>query len=161
MSEPTADLADQPPRKIAPNPRLSGWGLTFGLLAACLIPLAGLSLYATFYGRAASRSLPVEVTLDRQTVVAPNGQGGMLVDVVVVRNLADHEIPNLTVNLNGQYFLYRDSPLQKGETLVLPQAIFMTKANQRFTPGRYPILEVTVTGRLPSNARGVKETHFE
>ncbi|EMI19367.1 hypothetical protein RMSM_03703 [Rhodopirellula maiorica SM1] len=161
MTESQSNLADQPPRKIAPNPKLSGLGLTLALLAVCLFPLAGLSLYATFYGRAASRSLPVEVSLDRRTVVAPNGQGGLLTDVVVIINTADHDIPNLTVNLNGQYFLYRDSPLQKGETLVLPQSIFMTKANQRFVPGRYPITEVTVTGRLPSNARGVTEVHFE
>ena len=146
--------------RIAPAPQLSGTGLTLSLIAVCLFPLVGLSLYATLYGRAASKPLPVSVSLGQDIVESPSGEGGVLTEVVVIENLSEHHIPNLTVDLNGQYFLYRDSPLGKGETLTLPQAIFMTKANQRFVPGRYPITEVTVTGRLPSNARGVTETQF-
>ncbi|WP_146530049.1 hypothetical protein [Novipirellula artificiosorum] len=161
MSQPPTHAVDQPPRSIAPVRQLSSRAFTVALLAVCIAPLAGLSLYATLYGRAAEKKLPVEIMLDRQVLKTPGAEGGVLVDVVVIKNLADFDIPNLTIDLNGQYFLYRDSALQQGETLVLPQSIFMTKANQRFAPGRYPITAVTVTGKLPSNARGVTETNFE
>ncbi len=130
------------------------------LLAVCLLPLVSLSLYAVLFGRAAEHKLPVEVKLDRRFVETRDGGGAVLTDVVVVESLADFEITNVTLDLNGQYFLYQDSPLQVGETLVLPQQIFATKANQRFVPGRYPIDDVTVTGRLPSGARGVTEVPF-
>jgi len=153
-------LADQPPRSIAPVAQLSSKAFTLALLTVCILPLAGLTLYATLYGRAAEKKLPVEVSIEQRVLPLPSGERGSLVDVVVIRNLADFDIPNVTIDLNGQYFLYRDPPLEKDETLVLPQTIFMTKANQRFVPGRYPITEVTVTGKLPSNARGVTESHF-
>ncbi|WP_146404394.1 hypothetical protein [Planctomycetes bacterium CA13] len=161
MPESETDPTTLPPRSIAPVARLSPRALTIALLVVCIAPLAGLSLYATLYGRAAEKSLPVEISLDRQVMQSPGAQGGLLVDVVVIKNLAEFDIPNLTINLNGQYFLYRDPPLEKGETLVLPQGIFMTKANQRFAPGRYPITEVTITGKLPSKARGVTEINFD
>ncbi|TWU43746.1 hypothetical protein Q31b_12760 [Novipirellula aureliae] len=153
-------LADQPPRSIAPVPQLSSKAFTLALLAVCIIPLAGLTLYATLYGRAAEKKLPVEVAIEQRVLPMPSGERGALVDVVVIKNLADFDIPNVTIDLNGQYFLYRDPPLAKAETLVLPQSVFMTKSSQRFAPGRYPITEVTVTGKLPSNARGVTEMHF-
>ena len=152
--------ADDTPRSIAPSPQLSGRGLLLLLLLVSLLPLISLSVYAIFFGRAADRDLPVAVTLDRQPVTALGDRGTVLTDVVVIENLAGHEIPNLTVNLNGQYFLYQNSPLAVEETLVVPQQIFKTKANQVFVPGRYPIDEVTVTGRLPSGARGVAEVQF-
>ena len=148
------------PRSIAPTPRLSGSGLLWLLLLVSLLPLISLSVYAVFFGRAADRDLPVEVALDKKPVTAMGNQGTVITDVVVIKNLADHAIPNLTVNLNGQYFLYQNSPLGIEETLVLPQQIFKTKANQVFVPGRYTIDEVTVTGKLPSGARGVAEVQF-
>ncbi len=160
LTESSEAVGQTAPQKLAPTPKLSGTALTIALLTVSILPLAGISLYATLYGRAAEKPLPVEVQLDRQLVIDESGQGGLVTDVVVIKNLSEHPIPNLTVDLNGQYFLYRDSPLGENETLVLPQAIFMTKANQRFTPGRYPITDVTVTGRLPSNARGVTEVAF-
>ncbi len=146
--------------RIAPTATLSGRGLLMLLLAVCLFPLISLSLYAVLFGRAAQHTLPVQVLLDRRFVETRDGDGAVLTEVVVIENLADFDIPNLTLDLNGQYFLYQDSPLQAGETLVLPQQIFATKANQRFVPGRYPIDEVTVTGKLPSGARGVSEVLF-
>tara|TARA_R110002049_G_scaffold2750_2_gene21565 strand:+ start:383896 stop:384405 length:510 start_codon:yes stop_codon:yes gene_type:complete len=152
--------SDDAPRSIAPAPQLSGRGLLWLLLLVSLLPLVSLSVYAIFFGRAADRELPVEVVLDKRPVDALGQRGSILTDVVVIKNLADHAIPNLTVNLNGQYFLYQNSPLAVDETLVLPQQIFKTKANQVFVPGRYPIDEVTVTGRLPSGARGVAEVPF-
>lgn len=154
-------LAHQPPRSISPAPRLSGKALTAALLAACLLPLLAISIYAALFGRAADHDLPVRVKLDRRPVDAMGSQGAVLADVVVIENLARHEIPNVTIDLNGQYFLYQNSPLAVGETLVLPQTVFSTKSNQRFEPGLYPITEVTVTGRLPSGARGVAEVPFD
>lgn len=154
------DSSKDAPRSIAPTPRLSGRGLLLLLLLVSLLPLVSLSVYAIFFGRAADHDLPVEVLLDKRPVNAIADQGSVLTDVVVVKNLAEYSIPNLTINLNGQYFLYQNSPLEISETLVLPQQIFKTKANQTFVPGRYSIDEVTVTGRLPSGARGVAEVRF-
>jgi len=148
------------PLSIAPTPQLSGRGLLWLLLLVSLLPLVSLSVYAIFFGSAADRSLPVEVSLDKRAVSSLGDRGAVLTDVVIIDNLADHPIPNLTVNLNGQYFLYQDAPLDVAQSLVLPQQIFKTKANQVFVPGRYPIEAVTVTGRLPSGARGVAEVHF-
>lgn len=149
-----------PPRSIAPTPRLGGWGLTLALLATCLVPLTGLSLYAVFFGRAADRPLPVRITVDRVPIETADGRAAVLTDVIRIENLADHAIPNVTADLNGQYFLYRDSPLTPGETIIIPQNVFATKSNQRFAPGRYPIEVIHVTGRLPSGARGVAEATF-
>ena len=150
----------RPPRSIAPTPRLGGWGLTLALLATCLVPLTGLSLYAVFFGRAADRPLPVRITIDRVPIETADGRAALLTDVIRIENLADHAIPNVTADLNGQYFLYRDSPLSVGETIIIPQNVFATKSNQRFAPGRYPIEVIHVTGRLPSGARGVAEAQF-
>lgn len=161
MSTTDEPLTHRPPRSIAPAPRLSGWALTLALLAACLVPLTALSLYAIFFGRAADKPLPVRVTLDHRPLETADGRGALLTAVVVIENLADHPIPNMTADLNGQYFLYRDSPLDVGQTIVVPQNVFATKSNQRFVPGRYPITEVNVTGRLPSGARGISITQPE
>lgn len=160
LNRPDVDDAHRPPKSLAPTPRLSGWGLTLALLATCLIPLTALSIYAAYFGRAADKPLPVRVTLDRRPVETVGGEGALVTDVVTIENLSETAIPNVTADLNGQYFLYRDSPLEVGETIVIPQNVFATKSNQRFVPGRYPITEVTVTGRLPSGARGVSEVAF-
>ena len=126
-----------------------------------LLPLAGLSLYAIYFGKAADKPLPVRIELDRRPIQAAHSRGAVVTDVVVIENLSDRSIPNLTADLNGQYFLYRSSPLGPGETLVLPQMIFKTKSNQTFNPKTYPVTEVTVTGRLPSGARGVTQVPFD
>lgn len=140
-----------------PAPTLSGRGLTTLLLLACLLPLLVLSLYAIFHGRASDKPLPVDVEVGTRPVELASGEGSILADVVVVKSKAEFPIPNLTLDLNGQYFLYQDRPLEPGEELVLPQQIFMTKSNQPWVPGRYRLNEVNVTGRLPSGARGVLE----
>ena len=140
-----------------PAPTLTGRGLTALLLLACLLPLLVLSLYAIFYGRASDTPLPVDVEVGKRPVAMASGEGSVLADVVIVTNKTDFAIPNLTLDLNGQYFLYQDRPLEPGEELVLPQQIFMTKSNQPWVPGRYRLTEVNVTGRLPSGARGVLE----
>lgn len=150
----------QPPRSIAPAPRLSGRGLFLALGAVCLFPLITLSIHAVIFGKASEHGLPVEVIVDRRPLPTVDGSQQLMTDVVVVRSSVDFEIPNLTINLNGQYFLYQNSPLLPGEELIVRQAAFATKSNQRWVPGRYPLTDVTVTGRLPSGARGVTEVTY-
>lgn len=155
------ELAHLPSPRIAPTPRLSSRGLFIALGMTCILPLTALSIYAAVFGRAIQNTLDVQVTLERELVPTVNGSGAIPTDVVQIRNMTGHDVPNLTVDLNGQYFMYQDSPMAKGETITLPQNIFATKSNQRFVPGRYPIEDVTVTGRLPSGARGVTEVRFD
>jgi hypothetical protein len=145
---------------LRPEPKLSGRGLTTALLLACFLPLAGLSIYAIIVGGAFDKPLPVEVEVGKRMVPIAEGGGAVLADVVIIRNLSDHDIPRLTIDLNGQYFLHQDKPLTVGEELVLPQAIFSTKSNQRWNPGDYPLKEINVTGQLPTKGRGVLEVNF-
>ncbi|MEM6366555.1 MAG: hypothetical protein AAF745_19165, partial [Planctomycetota bacterium] len=130
------------------------------LISACLLPLSSLSIYAVVAGKAIEQTLPVAITIDRRPLPTINGQGRVLEDVLVVESEAEFDIPNVTMNLNGQYFLYQDKPLAAGETLVVRQAAFATKSNQYWVPGRYAITKVLVTGRLPSGARGVTEVLY-
>lgn len=154
------DSAFEPPRSIAPGPKLSTRGLFSALAAVCLLPLISLSLYAILYGKASEHLLPVSILVDRLPLPTTDGKAQVLEDVVVIENEADFPITNVTANLNGQYFLYQDKPLAVGETLVVRQAAFATKSNQRWVPGRYRIDEITVTGKLPSGARGVTEVTY-
>lgn len=122
----------------------------------------GLSVYALFPESVDGPSLPVAVHLDRQPVETANGTGAVVTEVVVISNLSDHDIPKLTLDINGQYLLFRDSPLGRGETLVLPQRVFTDKrSSQRFNPSKYAVEDVLVTGQLPSGARGVTKFAFE
>ncbi|MGV3482967.1 MAG: hypothetical protein ACO1RT_00970 [Planctomycetaceae bacterium] len=146
---------------IAPAPRLSGRAFTFLLVAACLVPLMGLSVYATFFGRASDAVLPVEVGVGKEPVEAAGGQGAVLTDILWLESHSATDLTNVTLDINGQYYLYRQSPLRAGERLVLPQQIFSTKSSQRWVPGRYPITEITVTAKLPSGRRGVKTFEFD
>ena len=154
MTETTVEIAPPTARQRL-EPRLSSRGLTLALLAACLLPLISLSIYAIIVGGTRDKPLPVIVEIGRRPDPVPDGSGAVLTEVVIIRNLADFEIPRLTIDLNGQYFLHREKPLEIGEELVLPQQIFSTKSNQRWQPGTYPITEINVTGQLPSRARGV------
>ena len=147
--------------KTRPEPKLSGRGLTLALLLACILPLSGLSIYAVIAGGAFDKPLPVEVEIERRALPVASGEAAMMEDVLVLRNMSEHEIPRLTIDINGQYFLHQEKPLGAGEELVLRQAAFATKANQFWVPGRYPITEVNVTGQLPSRARGVLEVAYE
>jgi hypothetical protein len=158
--EPQDDPRFESPRSIAPAPRLSARGLFLALGAVCLFPLITLSVYAIVFGKASEYKLPVAVLVDRRPLPTVDGKAQVLDDVVVIQSQVDFDIPNVTVNLNGQYFLYQDKPLAAGEELVVRQAAFATKSNQRWVPGRYPLDEITVTGKLPSGARGVTEVQF-
>lgn len=146
---------------IAPTRRLSPRLLTLLLLMTCLVPLVALSGYAAMFGKASDTALDVDVTVAREPVEAVGGQGAILTEVIVIHNRTAHELPNLTVDINGQYFLYRQSPILPGERLVLPQQIFSTKSNQRWVPGRYAITEINVTAKLPSGRRGVKVIRYD
>jgi hypothetical protein len=146
---------------IAPTRRLSPRVLTLLLLMTCLVPLVALSGYAAMFGKASDTALDVDVTVAREPVEAVGGQGAILTEVIVIHNRTAHELPNLTVDINGQYFLYRQSPILPGERLVLPQQIFSTKSNQRWVPGRYAITEINVTAKLPSGRRGVKVIRYD
>ena len=85
----------------------------------------------------------------------------MLTEVVVVRNPNDYEIPRFSAEVNGQYLLFRESPLAAGEELVLPLRVFTDKrSSQRYDPKKYPPTEIVVTGQLPSGARGLSQFHF-
>jgi hypothetical protein len=156
---PTGEAASQP--RLAPTAKLAPKTLTLLLIATCLVPLITLSGYAMFFGKARDAPLDVQVMIAKEPVEAVGGQGAILADVIVIENLTDHELPNLTVNLNGQYFLYRDSPVLPGERLVFPQSIFATKSNQRWVPGRYRLTKINVTAKLPSGKRGVKIVKYD
>lgn len=144
-----------------PEPKLSGKGLTAALLLACFLPLSGLSIYAIIAGGAFDKPLPVEVEVTKLPLPVYGGGASLMDDVLIIKNLTDHEIPKLTMDINGQYFLHQDKPLLPKEELVVRQAAFATKSNQFWVPGRYPITEVNVTGQLPSKARGVLELQFQ
>ncbi len=145
---------------MRPGPSLSSRALTVSLLAACFTTLAVLLSYSIFYGRGYDRPLDVEIRLERRPIETADGQGAVMTDVLIVKNLTADTLPRVTLDLNGQYYLYRDKPLTPHEELVLPQAIFKTKSNQAFVPGRYAISKVNVTAQLPSGARGVAVARF-
>lgn len=159
MSESQPDRDHQSSPSIAPTLQLSRTGLVLSFLA---MAAAGLSVYSLFPESVGGPSLPVEVQLDQQPVESANGMGAVMTEVVVVKNLSEHEIPRLSLDINGQYVLFRDSPLAKREVLVLPQRVFTDKrSSQRFNPSKYAVEEVVVTGQLPSGARGVTKFEFE
>ena len=150
---------DDPKLSVAPTLQLSRRGLVISLLSMVAV---GLSVYAMFPESVGGPSLPVELLLDRQPVEAANGSGAIVTEVVVIKNLSDHVIPKLTLDINGQYLLFRESPLGKRQTLVIPQRVFTDKrSSQRFNPTKYPVEDVTVTGQLPNGARGVSKFEFE
>lgn len=151
-------MADPAP-KIAPTTRLTRTGLIASLLA---MVAAGLAVYSLFPSSVGGPPLPVQVTLDNQPVITVSGKGAVMTEVVVIENLSDHEIAKLTIDINGQYLLLQNSPLQIGETLTLPQRVFTDKrSSQRFEPSKYEVEDVVVTGQLPSGARGVSKFDFE
>ncbi len=153
------DSVDPPsPPRVAPTLKLSRGCLVGSLLA---MVAAGLGVYAIFPDSVGGPSLPVSVAIDRQPVTTASGQGAMLTDVLVVTNLADHEIRRLAVEVNGQYLLFCDSPLKEKQELILPLRIFTDKrSSQRYNPTKYPPEEVIVRGQLPGGARGTTKFHL-
>ncbi|QDT11874.1 hypothetical protein [Stieleria marina] len=156
---PTTDVQPSASPKIAPTLQLSRRGLVLSLSAMAAL---GLSVYALFPESINGPSLPVSVTLDRDVVATKTGEGATLTDVVVIKNLADVAIPRLSIEVNGQYLLHRESPLPADEPLILPLRVFTDKrSSQRYNPVKYPPIEVMVTGQLPSGARGISHFDFD
>ncbi|TWU60408.1 hypothetical protein Poly51_06840 [Rubripirellula tenax] len=144
--------------KIAPTMRLTRTGLIASLTS---MVVAGLAVYSLFPSSVGGPPLPVEVTLGNEPVVTTSGNGAMVTEVVIVKNASDHEIPKLTIDINGQYLMIQGAPLKVGETLTMPQSIFTDKrSSQRFNPVKYDVEDVVVTGQLPSGARGVSKFEF-
>ncbi len=159
MSESSPDRDDEAKPSVSPTLQLSKAGLVICLLAMVTV---GLTVYSLFPESVGGKPLPVEVQLDRQPVETTSGMGAILTEVVVVRNLSDHEIPKLTLEINEQYLLFQDPPLAVGESLVLPQRVFTDKrSSQRFNPSKYPVKDVIVTGQLPSGSRGMTKFEFK
>lgn len=158
MSATATDQNDETHASVAPTLQLSRVGLMLCLLSMVTV---GLTVYSLFPASVGGKPLPVDVELDRQPVETVSGLGAVLTEVVVVRNLSAHEIPKLTLEINGQYLMFQDPPLAVGETLVLPQRVFTDKrSSQRFNPSKYAVQDVKVTGQLPSGARGVTKFEF-
>ena len=144
---------------VAPRLRLSRRGLCVCL---ALMVAAGLSVYAMFPERVGGPPLPVAVELGKGAMPTADGAGKLLTEVIVLTNLADHPIPRFSIEINDQYLLIRDAPLAAKERLELPQRVFTDKrSNHRFNPIKYPVEAVTLTGQLPTGARGVTRFLFE
>ena len=160
QDSPTQDsLPPHTPQRVAPTLQLSRRGLVL-----CLITMVGVGLgvYAIFPESVGGPPLPVKVSLDKQPVESANGGGALLTDCVVIENETTNQIPRLSIEINGQYLLHRDSPLPVEESLVLPLRVFTDKrSSQRYNYVKYPVAEVIVTGQLPSGARGVSKFEFE
>ena len=141
-----------------PHVSLSRRGFVLSLLAAVAV---GLMVYSLFPASVGGSSLPVEVSLDYRMVDAVNGQGPVATEVVIVKNLEPFEIPRLSIEINGEYLLYRAAPLLANEELILPQQVFTDKrSSQRFNPRKYAVEDVVVTGQLPSGSRGVTKVDY-
>ncbi len=159
MSEPSPERDDDPNPSVAPTLQLSRAGLMLCLLTMVTV---GVTVYSLFPESVGGKPLPVDVQLDRQPIETTSGMGAVLTEVLVVRNLSNHEIPKLTLEINEQYLLFQDPPLAIGESLVLPQRVFTDKrSSQRFNPSKYPVKDVIVTGQLPSGARGMTKFEFQ
>jgi len=144
---------------VAPSLHLSRNGLCICL---ALMVAAGLSVYAMFPESVGGPPLPVAVELGQGPVPTSDGAGKGVTEVIILRNLADHSIPKFSIEINGQYLLFREAPLEAKERLELPQRVFTDKrSNHRFNPVKYPVKEVTLTGQLPGGARGVTRFLFE
>ena len=151
-------MAEQARTTVAPTMRLSSRGLTIALFSMAVV---GLGVYAMFPDSVGGPPLPVTAAIERQPIETTGGQGALLTEVVVVQNQADHEIRRLSIEINGQYLLFQNSPLAVAEKLVLPQRVFTDKrSSQRFNPDKYQVEEIIVTGQLPSGARGVSKFEF-
>jgi hypothetical protein len=157
----TSDSLDARPDvvRVAPNSQLSRGGL----IAAFAVMIAvGLGVYAMFPESIGGPPLPVRVSVGEAPVETTNGSMAVLTEVVMVTSELDQPIGNLGIELNDHYLYHQASPLQPGETLVLPQEVFTDKrSSRRFDPSRQEVAEVIVRGQLPSKARGVSKFEFD
>ena len=158
MSELSEPTLDPQVARVAPTLKLSRRGLVCCL---CAVIGVGLAVYAIFPESVGGPPLPVETVLDRAAVETVGGQGAVVTEIVRVSNQTDHEIKKLTIEINGQYYLFRDSPLLPRENLVVPLRVFTDKrSSQRFDPARHQVDEIIVAGQLPNGARGISKFEF-
>lgn len=144
--------------RVAPTPQLSRRGLilSFGGMIAI-----GLGVYSLFPDSIGGPPLPVTVTLDDAPVETIGGNLAVVTQVVIITSQLDQPIKNLGIELNGNYQLLQASPLEPGETLVLPLEIFTAKrSSRRFDPQSQSVTDVIVRGQLPNRARGVSKFEF-
>lgn len=159
MTDSKTPTATTDPIRVAPVFQLSRLGLCISLF---LMVSAGLFVYALFPESVGGPPLPVEVGLGQEPVETADGSGALMTEVILFQNLTDHAIPKFSIEINGQYLLFRDAPLEAQETLVLPQRVFTDKrSSHRYNPVKYPVKTVKVTGQLPTGARGVTQFVFE
>lgn len=145
-------------QEVDSNLGLSKVGLILSLASMVAV---GLIVYSLFPNSVGGPPLPVKVELDYRMVEAMGGRGPVATEVVIVKNLESFEIPRLSIEINGQYLLFREAPLMSEEELVLPQDVFTDKrSSQRFNPRKYDVEDVVVTGQLPSGSRGVIKFDF-
>ena len=145
-------------QEVDSNLGLSKVGLILSLASMVAV---GLIVYSLFPNSVGGPPLPVKVELDYRMVEAMGGRGPVATEVVIVKNLESFEIPRLSIEINGQYLLFREAPLLSEEELVLPQDVFTDKrSSQRFNPRKYDVEDVVVTGQLPSGSRGVIKFDF-
>ena len=138
---------------VKPTATLPGWAL-FVVLGA--IAVVGIAVYSLFPESVGGPPLPVAVEVKTALVDSANPQIKLSSEVVEVKNLSDDPIKHLTVILNGHYQLVRESPLDAGETLTLPQSIFTDKrSSRRFNPTLVDVYKVVVRGQIPPGTRGV------
>ncbi len=156
MTDDRSDVGLAP--SVAPTLTLSRGGLLLSMLGMIAV---GLGVYAIFPESVGGPPLPVTVQLDKQPVEVPGGGGAVMTEVVILRNDSDHAIPRITLDINGQYLLFREAALAKGESLTLPQRVFTDKrSSARFDPDNYEVEEIVVTGQLPTGARGISKFEF-
>lgn len=148
---------------IKPTATLPGWGL-FAVLGS--IAMVGIGVYSLFPESVGGPPLPIDVEVKTTLVDAAVGgpQAGSVKlssEVVELTNQSDQSIAHLTVIINGHYQLARQSPIEAGETLTLPQSIFTDKrSSRRFNPTLIDVDKVVVRGQLPSGTRGVSVYRF-
>ncbi|MEL6896459.1 MAG: hypothetical protein AAFP90_10185 [Planctomycetota bacterium] len=138
------------------DPTLSTRGFLLSLGGVCLIPIGIVMAYTAVFTDHSDPELPVSVQVT-QRLLDISDSSAMMQDVIVFKNDASYPISHFQADINGQYHLYQQPPLQPDQELVIRQAAFKTKSNQAFIPGRYKITKVTVMGKLDTGRRGVSD----
>ena len=144
--------------RVAPGAKLSKKGL---IVAFAVMISVGLSVYALFPSNIGGPPLPVEVSLEKAPMETASGKIAVLTDVVKITSTLDQPIQNLTVILNGHYWMTQSRPLEAGETVAFPLEVFTDKrSSRRFDPAIQEVNAVVVGGQLPSKSRGISKFEF-
>ncbi len=145
-------------QRVAPRARLSRTNL---ILAFVTMVGVGLGVYALFPENVGGPPLPVAVALDDAPMKTRGAEIAVLTKVMTVTSELDQPIGNLTIILNGHYWLTHAAPLGPGETLTFPLEVFTDKrSSRRFDPAEHEVTDIVVGGQLPSKTRGVSKFRF-